>query len=323
MGLSLLVPLLVLLALGRIELGVYALFGTFAGVYGGRSVLADRWRRQAALAAVLATAVTLGALVAGSVHREWLAVPVCALWAMAVAAASDRFGWTPPGPLIPLFALATCAAIPTSGATDVARAAACVVAAATWTVALGVLEVRFTGERHYPVPTHPATGVPPRRRVVHAVRCAVGVAVSGSIAVLLGIGHPYWAMVATVVPLSVPGLTAQLARGLNRLIGTVVGLVLAAGLLSLHLPVWSIVLLTALLQAGTELVIVRHYGAALVLITPAALLMGQFGSAQPAHELLTDRLLETAIGVVVGGLVAVATRQAQPGRRSSPDPAAP
>lgn len=47
----------------------------------------------------------------------------------------------------------------------------------------------------------------------------------------------------------------------------------------------------------------RNYSAALLFITPLALLMTQLGHPQPAAELLTSRAVETVIGVIVGMLV--------------------
>ena len=46
--------------------------------------------------------------------------------------------------------------------------------------------------------------------------------------------------------------------------------------------------------------ILRNYSIALLFITPLALLMVQLGHPQPAGPMLEARVLETAIGVVVG-----------------------
>jgi uncharacterized membrane protein YccC len=116
-------------------------------------------------------------------------------------------------------------------------------------------------------------------------------------------------MVAAVVPLSVAPLRQQLVRGLHRILGTAAGLVLAALLLaSAPLPVLVLVLLVAALQAATELLVVRHYGVALVFITPLALLLTQVADPLPTGALLQSRIVETLLGVLVGLAVAVLTR---------------
>ena len=66
--------------------------------------------------------------------------------------------------------------------------------------------------------------------------------------------------------------------------------------------------LIAALQGTAELLVIRNYGVALVAITPLALLSMQLANPQPAPALLVDRLVETLIGVAVGLVVAIVTR---------------
>jgi Fusaric acid resistance protein-like len=100
------------------------------------------------------------------------------------------------------------------------------------------------------------------------------VAGSAATAIGIGIGHPYWAMVAAVVPLAAPGLRAQVLRPGHRVAGTLLGLPTSAALLAPGFGPLATVLLVAVLQIVTELVVGRHYGAALLFITPMAMLMG-------------------------------------------------
>jgi uncharacterized membrane protein YccC len=53
---------------------------------------------------------------------------------------------------------------------------------------------------------------------------------------------------------------------------------------------------------------VRHYGVALIFITVLALLSVQLASPQPVPELIWDRFVETLIGVGVGVVAAILTR---------------
>ncbi|MVA74620.1 FUSC family protein [Auraticoccus sp. F435] len=310
-ALTMLVPLLVLAAAGRLEWGLYATFGAFASLYGGRLPLPGRWRVQLRHGALLSTLVVVGTAVALSPHRGWLSVPVAAAVAGAAALLSDRQGWRPPGALFPVFAVSACASVPAAPAGLVA-AAVVGVATAAWAVLLGALEQRL-------LPAAPRTPPPPvptaGRPGVRAARCAGAVALAGALATASGTGHPYWAMVAAVVPMSAATVHTQLARGVQRAVGTVLGLVLAAALLSLPLPVLAVVLLAAVLQGVAELLVGRNYAAALVVITPLALLMGQLAVPHPVGELVGDRLVQTLLGVVVGlaAVVWVRDRSAQPG----------
>ena len=138
------------------------------------------------------------------------------------------------------------------------------------------------------------------------VRFVVAVGVAGTLATalsaVLGVGHPYWAMVAAVAPLTARGVSRQMVRAGHRIIGTLLGLVTGAALLVLGLGPVATVLVVVVLQVLTELVVGRNYGLAMLFITPLALLMGQLASPRPAASLLLDRGVET----LVGGAVAVA-----------------
>ncbi|TQL69404.1 fusaric acid resistance family protein [Nocardioides albertanoniae] len=303
-SLTLLIGLATLAAVGHIELAVYACFGTFASIFGGRQPLRGRWRTQAATGAMMCAAVVGGALVATSSHRGWLVIPVTALVAALGSMASDRFVLRPPGPLFPVFAVATCAAVPVAPP-GVVVAGGVAVAAATIAVLLGLLEERLLAR---------GASVKPARGEFQLDRTAAVVAavvIAGTVSTVLGLSHTYWAMVAAAVPFGVDGLLAQTTRGLQRVVGTVIGLVLAGLLLAASLPALATALVVAFLQAVTELLVGRHYGLALITITPLSLLMVQLGHPQPIEMLLWSRLAETLLGVVVGLTAALALRESR------------
>lgn len=305
----LLTVLLVLWAVDRLDLGVYATFGVFATIYGGPRRWAGRWRLQAALGAVLTLAVATGAVAALGDARHWVAVLLAAVWAGVGAALSDRYRWLPPGPLFPVFAVATSSAIPTTTHT-VLMAPLVTAVCATAGVALGALEVGLA--RRLGRPTEARPTLPPvpaaHRRRVQVVRCAVAVLVAGSLATAMQVGHPYWAMVAAVAPLSAFSVRHQLARGVNRAVGTIAGLGVAGLLLLAPLPTLAVLLVVAGLQGVTELIVVRHYGLAMLSITPLALIMVHLADPEPIGQLLFDRGVETLIGVGIGLAAAVLTR---------------
>ncbi|MER7560512.1 FUSC family protein [Nocardioides sp. NPDC126508] len=299
---TLLIGLVALAVTGHIELAAYACFGTFASIYGGRRPLRGRWRTQTAAGALMCAAVLCGALVATSAHRAWLVIPVAAVWAAVGSVLSDRFVLRPPGPMFPIFAVATCAAVPVTFS-GVAVAVGVAASAALIAVLLGLLEERLAGT---------GATVEVNRgevRIDHATAVVAAVVLAGTVSTALGLSHTYWAMVAAAVPFGVSGLLAQTTRGLQRVVGTLVGLLLAAALLSVALPALVVALVVAALQAVTELLVGRHYGLALVVITPLSLLMVQLGHPQPVDALLWSRFAETLLGVVVGLAAAFALRE--------------
>ncbi|MCM3514303.1 FUSC family protein [Nocardioides sp. P86] len=334
-GVSILVPLLVLLAAGRLEWALYATFGAFAALYARDRGGAERRRMQLTLATLLVLAVGLGTVVATSPQRAWLAVPLAAGVAALGSTLSDRHAWHPPGALFLVFAFGATASVP-STASDVPVALGVAAASAALAVVVGGLgatvRARRGGSRAAGRPgtgahtvaraaagaTAGATGgatvvaatrVAPTDVRRHALRAALGVALAGALATATGIGHPYWAMVSAVVPLAARDPRAQAVRGLHRLLGTGVGLLVAAALLGLDLEGLGLVLVVVALQVTAELLVGRNYALALVAITPLALLMVHLASPVPVGTLLLDRAVETLLGVAVGLAVGRALRR--------------
>ncbi|QIX28811.1 FUSC family protein [Nocardioides sp. JQ2195] len=308
-GVSVAVPLLLLLALDRVDWSIYAAFGAFTSLYGRNHVGLSRTQMQVTLGVLLTGSVGLGAWVATSHERAWLAVPVAGLVAAIGSWFSEVQDWHPPGTLFLIFGFAAVASIP-ADVGDIPVALAVAAGSATFSVLVGSLGAAW---RHVRA-GHPRrqTG---RRRIVwsatarrHIARNVAGVLVAGGLATAMGVGHPYWAMVSAVVPLTVRDLLPQVVRGVQRVVGTALGLVLAAVLLSLDLPSLALILLVVLLQVGAELLVGRNYALALIVITPLALLMVHIVAPTPTGTLLLDRGVETLVGAVIGVLIGYLTR---------------
>jgi hypothetical protein len=308
-SISVLVPLLVLWSTGHLELAIYATFGAFTSLYGRTHVRLSRARMQATLAVLLTASVTLGTLVGASSHRSWLAVPVAALVAAAGSLLSDAQDWHPPGPLFLVFSFAACASVP-STLGDVPVAAAVAGASALFALGAGAAGAgwrRWT--RSAPPssgPLHRASYAAVARR--HVLRNAGGVLVAGALATTLGIGHPYWAMVSAAVPLAARDLVPQVVRGVQRVVGTLVGLGVAALLFTIDPTGLVLIVVIVALQATAELLVGRNYALALVAITPLALLMVHLVAPVPSSVLMRDRGVETVLGVAVGLVMGWVTR---------------
>ena len=307
-GTSVAVPLLLLWSCDRVEWSIYAAFGAFTALYGRTHVHLSRLQMQVAVGALLVTATTLGVVVGTSAHRAWLAVPVAGLVAAVGSLFSDAMAWHPPGPLFLVFAFAACASIPSEPA-DVAIAAGVASCSAAFAVLVGYAGSAW---RSWRLPEAPRTswrrtafGDVARR---HLARNVAGVVLAGSVSTVVGIGHPYWAMVSAVVPLAATRPAAQVVRGLHRIIGTLVGLGVAAVFFALD-PAGLVLILTVVaLQCAAELLVGRNYALALVAITPLALLMVHLAAPTPASVLLLDRGVETVIGVAIGLAIGYLTR---------------
>lgn len=302
-AISLSVPLLLLWAMGRLDLAMYASFGGFAALYGRNDGYADRVRMQAAAGVTMVAAMFLGTSLSLLSAPALVRILVVALVAAGVAALAHVWQWHPPGGLFAVFAAGACASIP---ATPVSLVHAAVVGgssavfAVTLTAAIALLRIGVHWGR--PVRTSRAAG---RETLTQAVTVALGAALAGTAGLLLVGDHWYWAMVAAVAALGGVQLTARLVRGIQRLIGTGLGVLIAAGLLALGLPPLATIAVAVLCQVGAELYVGRNYGIAMVFVTPLALLMVALAVPADPARLLADRLLDTVIGVAVGTAVAL------------------
>ena len=301
-ALSVGVPLLVLLLIGRLDLSVYASFGAFAALYGRLDPPRTRVRMQATAGGILVLSMLLGTLLSGLSAPPLASVVVVALLAAAVTLVAYRAQWHPPGALFTVFAAGACASFPATAATF-GMVLLVGVSSVVWSLLVTtafVLARRGSWRR-------PKRISPPIGAVAWEMTATVGVAalLAGIAGVLLIGTHWYWAMVGAVAAVGGAHVTARLIRGTQRLVGTLVGVLIAAGLLALQLPPWAILVVAVAMQVGAELFVGRNYGIAMVFITPLALLMISLASPATPDMLLRDRVLETVIGVAVGTIVAI------------------
>ena len=156
----------------------------------------------------------------------------------------------------------------------------------------------------------------PSNALQAAVRVGTGVLTAGVIASLIGVDHVYWAMAAAMLVLHT-GLDRRrtAVRSLHRLAGTGVGLGL---FLLVHLVTdinpWVVVGVVVALQGMVELFVARNYAVAVVFITPLALTIASAGTDHAPTLVAGERLLDTAIGVIIGAAVPWLV-----GRRGAPD----
>ncbi|MFI5838449.1 FUSC family protein [Catenuloplanes sp. NPDC051500] len=123
-----------------------------------------------------------------------------------------------------------------------------------------------------------------------------------------GLGHGYWAAVSAVAVLQTPNLLGSVHRTLQRAVGTLLGVALAAAGILLLPGQWALVTAIVFLQVVAELLVVRNYGLAMLAVTPLAILVGELANPAPVTGLIRDRLLQTVLGCVAGLLCAVLIR---------------
>ena len=146
---------------------------------------------------------------------------------------------------------------------------------------------------------------------MHSGRYTVAVAAAGSASAALGLGHGYWAMLAACAPLAAADAASGPKRAAHFILGTYAGVLLSFVLLQVPWTAVQLAVLLAVLQFSGEVYAVRHYGMAMVFLTPVALLMTGFTHRSDAWALTMDRALETTIGALVAVAVIAATTQSR------------
>ncbi|WP_431218674.1 FUSC family protein [Leifsonia xyli] len=81
-----------------------------------------------------------------------------------------------------------------------------------------------------------------------------------------------------------------------------------AALLAWSPPAIVVICVIVVCQFFAEILVARHYGAALVFITPLALSVSHLASPTPLNVLVVDRVLETVLGAGVGILLVLLAR---------------
>lgn len=309
-SLSIAVPLVLVWSLGHLDWSLYVAFGGFAAVYGRHAAYRDRWRMQAGAGSLIAVTITLGTAIGVVAPASLLAVAGMTVSSAVGFAVSRKNGWLPLGSLFFVFASGATSSY-AHPASDIPLAFGLAAVSSLFAIGLGQLG-RFTrAGRQAP------KNAPPIRLSWKAllaapgvrwdlVRYAAGPLIAGGIATGVGIGHPYWAAVSATVPLAGLTVDAQLTRAAHRLVGTLIGVAFALAILLAEPSDVVMIVVVIALQAFAELFVLRNYGLTVVALTPLALVLSHLASPVPIGQLVTDRAVETTIGVLVAlGLMVI------------------
>lgn len=294
------IPLVVLTALGHENLVIYAMLGAFTSVFGRGQTHYPRLIQQ-----LQAGALLLLAILAGEASALW-GLPIWALVLIAALISGLGFGVSsfarlrPAGSQFYVFAYSAIAFMqapaPFSSAVFVATASVAL------SLVIGVMGWIIPGHRtkleDNPLPKITV----PERRLIAAESGVhfLSVACAGALALLIGFGHSYWAMVAATVPLVGASASHRYTRGMQRMLGTFGGLVLAWIAFTLPLGRWQVIFVIIACQFFVELLVTRNYALSQLFVTPLALLMSEVAHPVVPWTLIQDRGVETIIGTVVG-----------------------
>ncbi|MGO4691422.1 FUSC family protein [Glaciibacter sp. 2TAF33] len=320
-ALAAVIPLTVLIAIGHADWAPYASFGAMTSLYGRSEPYRVRVRTVTTAAVVLVASIAFGTLMATiGASLPLLAAGLLAVIVVGILIASTAH-LLPGTPIFFVFAYAVCAQVPTPADEYGVRVLVGVlVAVFAWLLSMSGWALRRMGgdrssELFKLLPRQTSARPAAWRSPIvwlTILQTAVGVLVAGGLATLVGIGHPYWAVVAVVAVLPAAGGRHSISRAFHRIFGTAVG-VLVTGVVLLPGPsLWVLVVVIGIGQFGAEILVGRHYGAALLFITPLALTVAHLASPLPVPTLMVDRAAETALG---GGVALAIVLLARAGER--------
>jgi len=121
---------------------------------------------------------------------------------------------------------------------------------------------------------------------------------------LLKLNNPYWVPISCIAVMQGANRRHVWQRSLQRILGTFIGLGLGWLILSFHPTAIAVCLSILLLQFIVEMLIVRHYGLAVIFITPLTLLLAEAGRAMTADPgaLISARFIDIVLGSLIGAL---------------------
>jgi hypothetical protein len=315
-GVTMLLTVGVPSVLGRADLGLLASTGALSALYLSSRSRRERLSRLPLVQLGLLAAVALGAATRGNQVAAPMVLVVVAIGAVVLVTGSAV---GPPGALFPVLGAGVAARLtgPRSAGGDgldpvLVLACAAAGAAFAYLVVAAPLLLPAFRRRDRAIPIAPLRfSLDAAGRTVVA-RVSAASAVAALLAVVLGLERGYWVVVAVVAVLQA-GRSRRLSgiRAVHRVVGTLGGAAVFVLVTTVTgLPAQGVVLavVLALLQFGAEMVVVAHYGVALLLITPLALLIAEAGSAGDPWAIAGTRVLDTAIGCLIALAVLVADR---------------
>ncbi len=300
---SLAVPLVLLASFGRLDWSMYAAFGAFCAVFGRFDAYAPRFWQQLSAGAVQIAAMLLGTYFSMIDSPFLVRALVLAFIGFGANYVSHAARWMPPGPIFAVFAGGACLSIPAS-----IQSFTGVLLAGGGTMAFSVLLMLGLSMRKAKLLHTLGTGriwLPSKPGTAESIRMGSGVLLAGIAAYLVGDGHWYWASLGAIAAVTGADTYARVARGLQRCVGTCVGVALTALVFAFDSPVWVILAVALASQFTIELVILCNYAVGMVFMTVTALLMVHMVSPEPASSLLIDRISMTVLGAGVGAVQSI------------------
>ncbi len=249
-----------------------------------------------------------------------LKLPIFTLMAFGIVIFGRYYRQPPPAGLFVMMAGAIALFIPLP-LEDVMPATGLVMLGSGFALVMALLYSLFL------LATRPSTPTPTYSyepdTITESVIVAGFVSLALVIALTLNLSNPYWAAVSCFLIIQGIHLRTMWIKQIHRLLGTILGVGLAGWMLSWGLPIWGVALAKVAMMLCIETLVDRHYGLAVIFLTPLTIFIAEYGSGLPFseqayQEVILARLFDTIIGCLVGlsgGVVMHSTNLRVPLRR--------
>lgn len=294
------IPLLVGYFLDKLQYGILASLAGLVILYLPTANLVERMTTLMACSFGIMLSFTVGSCFSFDPYISVIAFTVfsfCVQWAVKYS------GLQPPGNFffIMVASIAICspfagANIPTEiGYVGLGTMLAC---------SLALIYSLLMRKRTLSITTEPV----PRKNIAHITIEATIASffLGGSLltAHFLNLDNPYWVPISCLAVMQGLNFRQVWQRGIHRVTGTFIGLGLTWLLLSLKVTPLSICLSIFVLQFIVEMLIVRHYGLAVIFMTPLTLLLAEAGHAMSLSPdvLIEARFKDIVLGSTIGAI---------------------
>ncbi len=132
----------------------------------------------------------------------------------------------------------------------------------------------------------------------HSLRLSITVLLGYLVSLFFPVGHGYWILLTIVVILK-PAYSLTKSRNKDRLMGTVLGVLLGLIILFLVDDKTALLFIMILLMVGTYTFLRKHYFTSVALMTPYIIIFFHLLNPNSFKDLLADRLIDTAIGSAI------------------------
>ncbi|MGP4787811.1 FUSC family protein [Psychrobacter sp. 1Y11] len=243
----------------------------------------------------------------------FMKIPVFALVAFAIVIFGRYYNQPPPAGLFVMMSTAIALFIPVP-LTQIVAATGLVMLGSGFALIMALLySLWLLATREHT--NLPAQSYQPET-ISESIMVAGFVSLSLSLALVLAMPYPYWAAVSCFIIIQGIHLRTMWIKQFHRLLGTLIGMGVAAWMLSWHLTLWQVAAAIFVLMLCIESLVDRHYGLAVIFITPLTVFIAEYGSGlspsqQLYQEVIRARMLDTALGCLIGLMGGMAMQSAK------------